>query len=511
MAHIEHVIVLALENRSFDHMLGYLDHPKPDRFDGVKHEGLANPDPADRRTVQPSPEAERTLATDPDHSHDAVMEQLAVRGIGPRRRATNLGFIASYERKCRGLAAPRFAGLFGPLVNWWNSRSAAAVLENQGPLIMRCQPQKQVPVLSTLAAEFAVCTRWFCSVPGETWPNRNFMHAATADGETNIAVRMYDDRTIFELLEDAGKTWHVYHDDIPQVWAFPRLWNQRERHANWFPFARFAEHVAAGRLPNYSFIEPNHNPPVHIPGHPPNAGNSQHPGNNTESDADFTQGEALIATIYEALRANPEVFDRSLFLITYDEHGGFYDHVPPPGGVPNPGDPPSRLGKILRCLWHKKTEAFDFTMLGPRVPAVVVSPCVPAGHVDDTVHDHASIPATLRKVFAPDAKPLTRRDAWAAPFDSVASLDAPRTDLPNLSAYATEHQAIAAPALAADRPEEVPGYFEEFVRQTELVRRELVDLGEEEFGDQRAPATTLPRASAVSQAFLVAADRHRER
>lgn len=128
-------------------------------------------------------------------------------------------------------------------------------------------------------------------------------------------------------------------------------------------------------------------------------------------DTDFARAEVLIAEVYEALRARPEVFERSLLIITYDEHGCFYDHVPPPTGVPSPGDPRNWLGRLIGGLIHKKSASFDFTMLGPRVPAVVVSPYVAAGTIDDSVRDHASVPATLRAVFASDARPLTRRGA----------------------------------------------------------------------------------------------------
>src|SRR5207245_7435465 len=142
----------------------------------------------------------------------------------------------------------------------------------------------------------------------------------------------------------------------------------------------------------------------------PDLSNSQHPENNLVSDAaydaftrpgesDFTRAEKLIATIYEALRARPDVFDQTLLLITYDEHGGLYDHVPPPAGVPSPGGRRSEVGRLMRALLYRKASAFDFTMPGPRVPAVVVSPRVPAGTVDTQIHDHASIPATLRAVF----------------------------------------------------------------------------------------------------------------
>ncbi|HEX3732994.1 MAG TPA: alkaline phosphatase family protein, partial [Mycobacteriales bacterium] len=443
MRQIEHVIVLVLENRSFDHMLGFLPHPDP-RFDGLLDGGRhENPGWQGGPAVAASPTAKPVIPAGPDHSHDGVMEQLAIRGIGSARRPTNQGFVTGYERTCRGLASPAFGGLLGPVLNWWNRRKAAGKshARGRGPLVMACQPPENVPVLATLAREFAACTRWFCSVPGETWPNRNFFHAATSDGETDIELRPYTNRTIFERLEDHGLDWHIYHDDTPQVWAFPRLWDTPERHARWFGLDQFVRHVKDGRLPAYSFLEPNHRPPLHTPDYAPVVGapsisNSQHPENNLIADShydrfvsgdrestDFARAETLIADIYEALRSRPEVFERSLFVITYDEHGGFYDHVPPPMGVPSPGDSSGWLARLIDGLLHRKSEAFDFTLLGPRVPAVVVSPHIRAGTVDDTVRDHASVPAMLRAVFMPDAPPLTRRDAWSPPFHDVAGLD----------------------------------------------------------------------------------------
>src|SRR5512144_801555 len=337
MAVVDHVVVLVLENRSFDHMLGYLEHPSP-AFDGLTDGSYTNPGWDGGPPIATSPTAKTVLPFGPDHGHDAVMEQLALTGSGAARHATNQGFVLSYERKGRGLSPPRFGGLLGPLLNLVVDGTATAATTGRGPLVMCCQPMSHVPVLSRLALEFAVCTRWFCSVPGETWPNRNFLHAATSDGETGNELRPYTNRTVFDLLDEHGVPWHVYHDDTPQVWAFPALWDTPERHANWYHLDDFVTHVATGELPAYSFLEPNHRPPVHTAEYAPLIGsasvsNSQHPENNLVSDAaydgygdeldnDFTRAEVLVATVYEALRANPAVFDRTMLLITYDEHGG---------------------------------------------------------------------------------------------------------------------------------------------------------------------------------------------
>jgi phospholipase C len=568
MVSIDHVIVLVLENRSFDHVLGYLDHPNPD-FDGLLDGGPhTNPGWDSGPAVAASPDAKPVLPLDPDHSHDAVLEQLAVQGSGAHRQATNQGFVSSYERKCRGLAPASFGGLLGPLLNWWTRRGAATSTPSstpssstpsagRGPLAMLCQPPQQVPVLATLAREFAVCTRWFSSVPGETWPNRNFLHAATSDGDTDIEPRFYTDRTIFELLEEHGRDWHVYHDDTPQLWAFPKLWDTPERHAKWFEFTAFAQHAADGTLPAYSFIEPNHRPPLHTLDHAPLVGapdvsDSQHPGNNlvtddaydaydaftADSGTDFARGEALIASVYESLRANPALFERSLLLITYDEHGGLYDHVPPPTGVPAPGDGRGLGARLGEAILHRTAKSFDFTMLGVRVPAVVVSPYVAAGTVCTDVHDHASVPATLRAIFAPDAEPLTRRDAWATPFHGVLGLAGPRSgqELPDLSVHAPAvHASVtrthagqparalaqlaglsatappgsgSAPASVSDAVP-VPPHAKDFADQADRVWARLNKVGEPEMKLPIAPDGTAQRALQISEAFAVAAQRHR--
>ena len=534
MVDVAHVVVLMLENRSFDHLLGYLQHPDPAAFDGLLGAGpFTNPGASDG-TVAASPSAKQVLPAGPDHSHDAVMQQLALAAGNP----TNQGFVRSYERKCRGLDPPRFGGLLGPLVNWLHGVSAGGHgVTGRGPLAMACQPPEHVPVLARLACEFAVCTRWFCSVPGETWPNRNFAHAATSDGDTEIEIRPYTNPTIFELLERHGADWRIYFDDTPQVWAFPALWDTPERHAKWFPLDRFAGHAARGDLPAYTFIEPNHRPPLHTLDHDPLIGvpdlsNNQHPENNLVSNAaydsftshdesDFTRAEQLIAAIYEALRANPELFDQTLLLVTYDEHGGLYDHIPPPAGVPSPGGRTSEAGVVQRALLYRKAAAFDFTMLGPRVPAVVISPRVRAGTVDAQPRDHASIPATVRSLFAPGAQPLTARDRWSPPFHDLLTLPGPRTDLPDLSGHATPIVAAVsappatlapaaetAPAPAAEPPT-VPAYYQPFMALADRVQRHLVAVGEPEAIASPPTGPPIDRSAQISRTFAAAAHRHR--
>jgi phospholipase C len=531
VAPVEHVIVLVLENRSFDHMLGFLDHPNP-AFERLTDDGrFTNPGWAGGPAVSVSPNAKPVLPIGPDHSHDGVIEQLSLDTHG---NPTNQGFVTSLERAGRTPNRPKYSGLLSPAVNLFRAvvGPKKPSTAGRGPLAMLCQPPSQVPVLSQLARDFAVCTRWFCSVPGETWPNRNYLHAATSDGETDIDLRFYDNPTIFELLEKYGKRWHIYYDQTPQVWAFRELWDTPQRHANWYPFDDFLEHVDAGQLPAYSFIEPNHRPPLDLVGGgtapgSPDLSNNQHPENNLVSDTayaafsaaadtDFARADRLIARIYERLRANPVLFERSLLLVTYDEHGGFYDRQPPPTNVPNPGTKQDWPTRISHFFLRPKAARFNFEMLGPRVPAVVISPYVPGGTVDTTVRDHSSVPRTVRDIFAPDADRLTARDAWAQPFHTLLTLAAPRrNDLPDLSRFIAPAgpgpgQVGAGPNTGAVQGS-VSQYFQPFAQQADNVHRRLLRVGEDEAKATPVHATSPEeRAAQITQIFTAAAQRHRE-
>jgi phospholipase C len=473
---IEHIIVLMMENRSFDHLLGYLDHADKQKYpslDRIKPSCPADPARPDGRRVSAAPTASSVLGTDPDHSHQAVMLQMFGRegtpGVG---EPTMSGFIESYRRRIED-------GALRPLT-WWERLAEAAltafkafwnwVRRRPGPIlaekdeIMRCFPESRVPVLSFLAKQYAVLVNWHASVPGETWPNRQFAHAATSHGTANIKIDFYTDDTIFERLDEAGRSWGIYHDGVAQVWVYPKLWLAGED--QFHDMDRFFEDVAAGTLPAYTFIEPNH-------GFGRGEGNSQHPGNNTTSGASFEAGEALMARIYDALVANPTLFAKTLFLITYDEHGGFFDHVTPKQ-VPNPdgiNDPDT---------------GFDFSITGVRVPAVAVSPLIPAWTVDETFYDHSSIPATVRRRFAPATEPLSRREADAASLlDNLPLLPEPRTDLP---AYERLDVRAARPeSVTAHKLDDFEASLVELAGAVRVARARL-----REFEATRAEAPPIP-------------------
>jgi len=374
---VKHVIVVMLENRSFDHMLGWLVNP--------------NAMPAQER-------AKETLGKSPDHSHRGVMWQLLghkpLHLPAPTGPITMDGFAASYDSVWRG----------------------------HGSEVLRGFMPDQVPVLSALASGFAVCTRWFCSLPGQTWPNRNFAHAGTSDGDVNIVPRLYRNPTIFERIEAAGKAWRVYHEGPAEIWCFPALWSRESRN-RYGDHADLLSEIRNDQLPEYAFVEPDHGL---IFREAFESSDSQHPANNPPKSAgrDFLSGEWLLHYIYTALASRRGVFEKTLLVVTYDEHGGFADHVPPPSDAVAPDD---------------EGKDFHFTLLGPRVPTLLVSPWIPSGlrlpnqpptETIDFTFDHCAIPRTVRELFAPGSAPLSRREAVASMFLPALSLDAPRPDLP---------------------------------------------------------------------------------
>jgi phospholipase C len=392
MLKIQHLLVLMLENRSFDHMLGYLEYPPEAGFEGVRgrEETMVNPLPAGGQGAIPGPNAPFSLAVGPGHSHNDVLEQL--QGTTDRARPyhlTNNGFALNYDRHNPG----------------------------QGSLALQCFTPDKVPVLSTLAREFAVCDHWFCSVPGATWPNRNFVLSGTSDGEVNIQVRLYDNPTIFEQLSSGQRDWAVYYGGFPpQALAFPRPWSPFGLHwlQRYKPIDQLYRAIRHDHLPHYAFIEPDMIGKLT---------DSQHPGMGGEMD--FRAGEHLIWRLYTALRQNPDVFNKTLLVVTYDEHGGFFDHVPPPV------DDRWAVDQVYEepATGYR----FPFDLLGPRVPAVLISPWIDQLTIDTTVYDHSSVLATVGKLFDLDVAPLGKRVQAANTFEGILRRTSPRTDLPELA------------------------------------------------------------------------------
>ncbi len=396
LGHIQHFVVLMFENRSFDHLLGYTALKNP-QIDGLATTRSNRQDPANPN----SPVVTATRATayampfDPSHEFADVAGQLHAPGT-PADPITMGGFVFSALQVANSFA------------------DAARVMEGF--------QEDQIPVLSALARDFAVCNGWFSSLPGPTWPNRMFIHAATSGGLTDspgtaqiLQGFQFPNGTIYERLGAAGLDWRIYHDGLPQAagvdWLRPHYINPVT--ARFRGMDEFAADVAGGDLPAYTFIEPRYDT-----GSSYQNGNSMHPMN------DIRQGEALLKSVYEALRNSP-LWPATLLVITFDEHGGFHDHVPPPAAVATGDDDRYRTAG----------RDFDFTRLGVRVPALVISAYTrpgtvisPQGAASPTVFDHTSVLRTAEQRFG--LAPLSRRDAAANSLEVALNLDEPRSDAP---------------------------------------------------------------------------------
>ena len=401
---VQHIVVLMLENRSFDHMLGYMKSqiPSLNGLDGTEW----NPEDASNPVVkvQVSDDAGYLdLVADPSHWTPDVLDQIysvykcgtkppGLPAIGP-----NMSFVANYSYR--------------------NNNSLPAAHK-----IMRCFAPDSLPALTTLAREFAVCDSWYSSIPGQTWPNRMFVHAATSDGHIDNKLYDYDVETIYQRLEEASRSWKIYFHDIPQTLALKRLRTDvfKDRFRLFHDFLADARN---GSLPDYSFIEPRYYDFAF------KRANDQHPNH------DVSMGDVLIADVYEAVRNSP-LWEQTLLVILWDEHGGIYDHAfPVEPRVPSPD------GKVNRDI----NPPFNFDLLGVRVPAIMVSPYIAKSQVEHTQYEHASVPATLKKLF--DLSDfLTERDRAASTFEEIISLDQPRTDTPAMLPRVPEAASLAARA-----------------------------------------------------------------
>jgi phospholipase C len=408
---IEHVVVLMLENRSFDSVLGTL-YPPSDRFDGLTGEesnSWTKPGGPPQEPIRVwksdslTPAAACIPTPDPGELFtDITMQIHGLDGAGPAMG----GFVDNYMRQ------PPDKVAYDPTA------------------VMHYFTDSELPVLSQLAKAFGVSDRWHASAPCQTWPNRFFVHTATANGYVNNSPTHfpYMMETVFNRLgEDAKVPWRIYFHDMPQSITLSRLWGDVATNFRYFS-DDFIRDAGAGKLPAYSFIEPRYFADPVLKKMP----NDMHPPH------DVVYGDALIASVYNAVRGGPG-WKKTLLIITCDEHGGCYDHVVPPKAVP-PG------GAV-----RPAPNDFAFDSFGVRVPAVIVSPWVPAGSVirppGETPFDHTSIIATLRKLF-PFA-PLTARDAVAPDLISAVSALNGHDDNDGPAFIAVPDTVPSAPELAA--------------------------------------------------------------
>lgn len=399
---IKHVVVLMLENRSFDQLLGDLVRIDPARgIDGIDRKNPGgNPMPGGGTAVQT----------------DTALSQLP-KHFDPKHELPNV------RVQLGDFANPTMAGFVTDGVDQLKSRFKPDTIAGQ---VMGFFPAEQdltrdpLPALRSLARHYAVCDHWHASLPGPTWPNRFFALCGTAAGnvkmpesitDVGLLFKAYDMDTVFDRLRDAGRSHRIFHHGVSLSMLLRRTWAHPGIYGDMEDFVQLAGGDKED-FPEFAFIEPKY---FSVFG---STQNDQHPPH------DMALGDGLIADVYNALRGNEALWQETLLVVLYDEHGGFYDHVVPPTTIPPDGDVDKHFG-------------FDFRRLGVRTPAVLASPHVAAGAVDHTVYDHTSLLAYLCRKW--DMPPLGARCAAAKDFSAVIVADAnpdalPRIEIPRRKA-----------------------------------------------------------------------------
>jgi len=359
MPHIRHIVVLIMENHSFDNLLGLVPYQVPGRR-GV--DGLT------RRHG-------RLLDFNPDASGQPVFAQHAESPC-QLDRVPSQAWNASHE-------------------SYDNGRNDGFVRAS-GPIAMRFWDERDLPFTYSLVKHFPIGQRFFCSTLGQTYPNRRFFFTGTASGtiatdNTTFSIPAANG-TIFDRLDAHGIDWGVYYQNLPSWLIVPGVASPPGRVARQHHFDQFLVDAAAGRLPAFAFIDPDYDT------------------TSEENPQDVQVGERFIAQVVQALMRAPSWKHTALF-ITYDEHGGYYDHVPPPRAIKPDDIPP---------LTKPGDAPGAYDRYGFRVPLIVVSPWARPGYISSVVQDLTSITAFIERKWNLPA--MTFRDANAHPMTDYFDL-----------------------------------------------------------------------------------------
>jgi phospholipase C len=354
LAPIEHIVVLMMENRSFDHAFGSLSLIEGrDDVDGLTG-NESNPDgqggTVDIFELDPFRKLHH-LPHQWEPMHDAF------------NGGRNDGFVQAHQHH--------------------NQEEG----DNIGPEVMGFLQRRDLEVSYALADAYTLCDQWHCSVMGPTWPNRFFMHAGQSGGRKTNHPKFFMD-SIWDRVRDADLKGLNYFSDLP--WAAASMGKLR----GFSRMSSFFKDCERGELPEFSILDPGFFSSTSD--HPKEfGGDSDHP----EMGPNVNLGQLLIATIYRALAESPQ-WNKTLFMITYDESGGFYDHVAPPTTVDERG---------------------DFRQLGFRVPTLIIGPHVRSGCVNNNLFEHCSILQTAQRRFG--LEPLNERIDASADISSAINPD----------------------------------------------------------------------------------------
>ena len=380
---LKHIVVLMMENRSFDHMLGALkaENPRINGLSGTESNLDTTNEPA---KVQPLADFQGQLDPDPDHHFPAVNKQLFFGAAAGSSAPTMQGFVQSYYDQQRDVQHSR-------------------------KIMYYFSPDK-LPVLATLARNFAVFNGWFSSIPGPTICNRAFAHYGTSFGSVTMDPFVVKPpyKSIYDRMLAAGRTAKLYYFDVAS--STMEVVNLLSNQPSVFgTYDQFLSDCQNGSLPDYSFIEPNYKDHE-------GDGGGELPASDQHPDHDVQSGEIFIASIYNAIRQNPDLWKSTALLVVYDEHGGIYDHVPPPACTPD--------GFVAPASATGTGATFAFDRLGVRVPAVLVSPWIAKATVvpgtedaaNGRIFEHASIPGTVTQHFIGALDARSPREKTAPTF-----------------------------------------------------------------------------------------------
>jgi phospholipase C len=369
MPKIEHIVVVIMENHSFDNLLGMLPHEVPSRasVDGLtRHHGRItnfNRDANGHKVYAEHADSPCQLHAVPSQSWDASHTS-------------------------------------------WNGGHNNGFVKASGPIAMRFWDRRDIPFTYSLAEQYPIGERFFCSVLAQTYPNRRFFFAGTSSGSIDDKAYALTapaaNGTIFDRLDAHRINWRVYAQGLASALVLPNF-RTKSQVARIEKFPQFLADARAGKLPAFSFIDPDYTT------------------TSEENPQDVQVGESFLAKVVHAVTHAPTWKHTALF-ITYDEHGGYFDHVPPPRAIKPDNIPPQTQAGDARG-------AFD--RYGFRVPLIAVSPYAKPRYVSRRVQDLTSITAFIERKWNLPA--LTFRDANADPmtdyFDFTrkpAFLQAPR-------------------------------------------------------------------------------------
>jgi phospholipase C len=401
---IEHIVVLMLENHSFDNFLGMLGRGDGFRLDRHGQPTATNPYPDGRiqhafrmpTTCQLPSQPSQEWSASHNAYHDGAMDGFVSTPISPGNSLTS------------------------------------------GPVAMGYWTRDDLPFTYSLARTFPIADRWFSSLLGQTFPNRRYLIAGTSAGMTDngdltaLTAVVPPAGTLFNLLDKFGISWENYVDTFP-LGATPELFPVNDattEAAHHKAFSAFFTDAAAGTLPAFSLLDPNYGT------------------QSQENPQNIVVGEAVLAQVVQAIGASP-LWPRTLFVLLYDEHGGYYDHVPPPRAIP-PDD-------IAPLVAPGESQYDGFARYGFRVPAVVVSPYARRHHVSHVLHDHTSVLAMIERKWNLPA--LTYRDANAhdlTDFLDLGALAIRWPTFPRLPRLAAPGDTPAALACSTTGPGTIP-------------------------------------------------------